>query len=39
MFGVLAYVAFSAMVIAVLNVPSDAILDSGLQEIIKVFED
>jgi len=37
--GVFAYVALTALIIATLQVPPDAILDSGLDEIIKVFED
>jgi hypothetical protein len=36
--GVFASVAFSAITIAVLQVPPEAILDSGLQEILLVFE-
>lgn len=38
MFGVFAYTAFSAVVIAVLEVPPEVILDSGLKEILLVFE-
>ena len=38
MFGVFAYTAFSAVVIALLEVPPDVILDSGLKEILLVFE-
>ena len=38
MFGVFAYIAFSAVVIAVLQVPSEALLNSGLKEILLVFE-
>ena len=37
-FGVIAYTAFSAVVIAVLEVPPEVILDSGLKEILLVFE-
>jgi len=37
-YSVFGYIAFSAIVIAVLQVPSDAILDSGLKEILLVFE-
>jgi len=37
--GVFAYTAFSAVIIATLNVPADDILESNLQEIILVFED
>ena len=36
--GVIAYTAFTAVIIATLQVPPEAILDSGLQEIILVFE-
>ena len=38
MYGVFAYITFSAVVIAVLQVPSEAILDSGLKEILLIFE-
>ena len=38
MYGVFAYIAFSAVVIAVLQVPSESILNSGLKEILLVFE-
>ena len=38
MYSVFGYIAFSAIVIAVLQVPSDAILNSGLKEILLVFE-
>lgn len=38
MYGVFGYIAFSAIVIFVLQVPSEAILDSGLKEILLVFE-
>ncbi len=37
--GVFAYIAFAAVILATLQIPPDAILDSGLQEIIMVFED
>lgn len=37
-YSVFGYIAFSAIVIAVLQVPSDAILNSGLKEILLVFE-
>ncbi len=37
--GVFAYVALNAIIIATLQVPPEAILDSGLDEVIKVFED
>ena len=36
--GVLAYTCFSAVILATLQVPPEAILDSGLKEIIMVFE-
>jgi hypothetical protein len=36
--GVFAYTAFTAVIITTLQVPPEAILDSGLQEIILVFE-
>ena len=39
MTGVFAYTAFTAVVLAVLEVPSDAILDSGLDQILLVFEE
>ena len=38
MIGVFAYTAFTAVVLAVLQVPPEAILDSGLDEILMVFE-
>lgn len=38
MYSVFGYIAFSAIVIAVLQVPSEAILNSGLKEILLVFE-
>ncbi len=37
-YGVFAYITFTAVIIAVLQVPSEAILDSGLKEILLVFE-
>lgn len=37
--AVLAYTVMTAVIIAILQVPSDVILDSGLTEIILVFED
>jgi len=37
--GVFAYTAFTAIIIAVLQVPPDTILDSGLDQIVLVFED
>ena len=36
--GVFAYTAFTAMIISVLQVPPDAILDSGLDQVLLVFE-
>lgn len=36
--GVFAYVAFNAIIIATLQVPPEAILDSGLDQILLVFE-
>ena len=38
MFGVFAYLCFVAVILTTLQLPPDAILDSGLQEIILVFE-
>lgn len=38
MYGVFAYTAFTAVVMAVLDVPPEVILDSGLKEILLVFE-
>lgn len=38
MFGVFAYTAFTAVVLAVLQVPPETILDSGLKQILLVFE-
>jgi hypothetical protein len=37
-YSVFGYIAFSAVVIAVLQVPSETILNSGLKEILLVFE-
>jgi len=37
--GVFAYTAFSAVVIATLQVPPDAILDTNLKQVVLVFED
>jgi len=37
--GVFAYIAFTAVILAVLQVPPEAILDSGLDEILLVFEE
>ena len=39
MSGVIAYTAMSAVIIAVLQVPSEAILDSDLDQIVLVFEE
>ena len=38
LFGVFSYICFIAVILATLEIPPDAILDSGLQEIIMVFE-
>ena len=37
--GVFVYIAFYAVIIATLNIPPDAILDSNLREVVLVFED
>ena len=37
--AVFAYIALTAVIIAVLQVPHDAIFDSGLTEVLLVFED
>ncbi len=37
--GVFGYIAFTAVVIATLNIPPDAILDSNLTQVLLVFED
>ena len=39
MIGVFAYTAMTAVIIAVLQVPTDAILDSGLDQVLLVFEE
>lgn len=39
MSGVVAYTAFAAVIIAVLQVPPETILDSGLDQVLLVFED
>lgn len=39
MSGVVAYTAMTAVIIAVLQVPSEAILESGLDQIVLVFEE
>jgi hypothetical protein len=36
--GVIAYTAFTTVILATLGVPPEAILDSGLQEVHLVFE-
>ena len=36
--GVFAYVAFNAVILATLQVPPEVILDSGLDQILLVFE-
>jgi hypothetical protein len=38
MYGVFAYIGFTATIIATLQVPPEAILDSGLKEILMIFE-
>ena len=38
MFGVFSYICFIAVILTTLEIPPEAILDSGLQEIILVFE-
>ena len=38
MIGVFSYTAFTAVIIAVMQTPPEAILNSGLQEILLVFE-
>jgi hypothetical protein len=38
MAGVFAYTAFVAIILATLQMPPEALLDSGLQEVILVFE-
>ena len=37
--GVFAYMAMMAVIISVLQVPPEAILDSGLDQVLLVFED
>lgn len=39
MSGVFAYIALMATILAVLQVPPEAILDSGLDEVLLVFDD
>ncbi|MDH5327498.1 MAG: hypothetical protein OEZ68_05855 [Gammaproteobacteria bacterium] len=36
--GVIVYTAFTAVILATLQVPPEAILDSGLKEILMIFE-
>lgn len=36
--GTIAYVAFTAVILVTLQIPPEAILDSGLEEILLVFE-
>lgn len=38
MIGVFSYTAFTAVIISVMQTPPEAILNSGLQEILLVFE-
>ena len=38
MAGVFAYTAFAAIILATLQMPPEALLDSGLQEVLLVFE-
>lgn len=37
--GVIAYTAMTAVIIIILQIPNEAILDSGLKEILMVFEE
>lgn len=37
--GTLAYTAMTVVIIGTLQIPPEVILDSGLQDIISVFED
>lgn len=37
--GVMAYTAFSAIIIMTLGIPPEAILDTNLQQVIMIFED
>lgn len=36
--GVIAYTAFTAVILATIQVPPEAILESGLREILMIFE-
>ena len=38
LFGVFSYTCFIAVILVTLQIPPDAILDSGLQEVLLVFE-
>ncbi len=38
LFGVFSYTCFVAVILATLQVPPDAILDSNLKEILMIFE-
>jgi len=38
MFGVFSYTCFIAVILTTLQLPPEAVLESGLQEIILVFE-
>lgn len=38
LFGVFSYTCFVAVILATLQIPPDAILDSGLKEVLMVFE-
>lgn len=38
MAGVFIYISFVAVILATLQIPPDAILDSGLKEVLLVFE-
>jgi len=39
MISVFSYTAFTAVILMTLQIPPDAILDSGLDQILLVFED
>jgi hypothetical protein len=39
MIGVFAYTAMTAVIIGVLQVPTETILDSGLDQVLLVFEE
>ena len=38
MVGVFAYTCFVAVILATIQIPPDALLDSSLKEVIRVFE-